>query len=112
MQTLQATETLLELLAFCVAQAANGVQSDDSPSAFDQLAAAAQLDMREWWTPTADGYFGSLPKADILKIVKDAASPEAARPLELLKKVNLAKSAEEKVVGTGWLPTVLRAHAA
>jgi ParB family chromosome partitioning protein len=108
----QATETLLELLAFCVSQSVNGVQSDDSPSAFDQLAAAAQLDMREWWMPTADGYFSSLPKADILKIVRDAASPEAARPLELLKKVNLAKSAEEKVVGTGWLPTVLRTHAA
>jgi len=108
----QPTETLLELLAFCVAQAVNGVQSDDSPSAFNQLATAAQLDMREWWTPTADGYFSSLPKADILKIVKDATSPEAARPLELLKKVNLAKSAEEKVAGTGWLPIVLRAHAA
>jgi ParB family transcriptional regulator, chromosome partitioning protein len=108
----QSTDTLLELLAFCVAQAVNGVQSDDSPSAFDELAVAAQLDMREWWTPTAAGYFTSLPKAEILKVVRDATSADVARPLELLKKVNLAQSAEEKLVGTGWLPTVLRAHAA
>jgi ParB family chromosome partitioning protein len=108
----QSIEKLLEALAVCVAQAVNGVQSDDSPSAFDRLAAAAQLDMREWWTPTADGYFGSLPKAEILKIVRDATSAEVARPLELLKKVNLAKSAEEKITGSGWLPTILRAHAA
>lgn len=108
----QGTETVLQLLAFCVAQTVNGVQSDDTPGAFDELAAAAHLDMREWWTPTAAGYFTSLPKAEILKVVRDATSAEVARPLELLKKVNLAKSAEEKVAGTGWLPTVLRAHAA
>lgn len=107
----QGTETVLQLLAFCVAQSVNGVQSDDTPGAFDELAAAAHLDMREWWTPTATGYFTSLPKAEILKVVRDAASAEVAKPLELLKKVNLAKSAEEKVAGTGWLPTVLRAHA-
>ena len=108
----QGIETVLELLAFCVAQTVNGVQSDDTPGAFDELAAAAHLDMREWWTPTAAGYFTSLPKAEILKVVRDVTSAEVARPLELLKKVNLAKSAEEKVAGTGWLPTVLRAHAA
>ena len=108
----QGTETVLQLLAFCVAQTVNGVQSGDTPGAFDELAAAAHLDMREWWTPTAAGYFTSLPKAEILKVVRDATSAEVARPLELLKKVNLAKSAEDKVAGTGWLPTVLRAHAA
>jgi ParB family transcriptional regulator, chromosome partitioning protein len=108
----QPTETLLELLAFCIAQAVSGVQSDDSASAFDELAAAAQLDMREWWMPTAAGYFSSLPKAEILKIVRDATSADAAKPLELLKKVNLANSAEEKVAGSGWLPVVLRSHAA
>lgn len=108
----QGTETVLQLLAFCVAQTVNGVQSDDTPGPLDELAAAAHLDMREWWTPTAAGYFTSLPKAEILKVVRDATSAEVARPLELLKKVNLAKSAEEKVAGTGWLPTVLRTHAA
>jgi predicted secreted protein len=60
----QGTETVLQLLAFCVAQTVNGVQSDDMPGAFDELAAAAHLDMREWWTPTAAGYFTSLPKAE------------------------------------------------
>jgi ParB family transcriptional regulator, chromosome partitioning protein len=110
--SVQPLDMRAELLAFCVAQAVNGVQSDDSRGAFDEIAAAAQLDMREWWTPTANGYFNSLPKAEILKAVKEATSPEVARPLELLKKASLVKSAEEKVAGTGWLPTLLRAHAA
>ena len=86
----QGTETVLQLLAFCVAQTVNGVQSDDTPGAIDELAAAAHLDMREWWTPTAAGYFTSLPKAEILMVVRDATSAEVARPLEFLKKVNLA----------------------
>lgn len=108
----QPIETQLELLAFCVALAVNGVQSDDGASAFDELAAAAGLDMREWWTATANGYFNALPKAAILAAVKEATSLDVAKPLELLKKANLAKSAEEKIVGTGWLPALLRANAA
>jgi ParB family chromosome partitioning protein len=108
----QSREAQLELLAFCVSQAVNGLQSDDSRSPFDELAAAASLDMHEWWTPTAEGYFNSLPKAAILAAVKEASSPEVVGPLELLKKASLAKSAEEKVAGTGWLPALLRSNAA
>jgi ParB family chromosome partitioning protein len=110
--TEQPAEAQLELLAFCVALAVNGVQSDDSESPFDELAAAAGLDMRQWWTATASGYFNALPKAAILSAVREATSSDNAKPLELLKKANLAKSAEEKVVGTGWLPALLRANAA
>ena len=71
------SKTQLKLLAFCVALGVNGVQSDDGASAFDELAAAAGLDMREWWTATASGYFNALPKAVILAAVKEATSSES-----------------------------------
>lgn len=108
----QAEEVRNELMAYCVARCMNGVQSDDRHSPFDEVARAANLDMRDWWVATADGYFASLPKSRILEAVGETAPPETVRALALLKKANLAKSAEEKLAGTGWLPAVLRVHAA
>lgn len=99
---------VLELLAFCVAVTVDGVQSDEGPGASVPLARAAGLDMREWWTPTAENYLGSIPKARILAVVTEAVSAEVAAPLAQLKKAPLAKSAEQRLAGTGWLPTVLR----
>ncbi|GFE87804.1 ParB/RepB/Spo0J family partition protein [Steroidobacter agaridevorans] len=108
----QTEETRKELIAYCVARCLNGVQSDDRRSPFDEVAKAANLDMRDWWIPTADGYFASLPKWRILEAVGQAAPPETVRAMALLKKGSLAKSAEEKLSGSGWLPALLRAHVA
>lgn len=101
-----------ELLAYCIARSINGVQSDEHRGSFDELASAAGLDMREWWTPTADGYFNGLPKGRILRAVAESVAPEMVRAMSLMKKPALAKSAEEKLAGTGWLPEVLRARVA
>ena len=65
--------------------------------------------MREWWTPTADGYLNFIPKERILDLVREAVSPEAAVPLKHMKKEALAKAAADKLAGTGWLPEVLKA---
>ena len=99
---------VLSLLAFCVAQTVDGVQSDEGPSVADELARAAGLDMRLWWTPTVETYLGSVPKARILEVVKEAVSAQAATPLEKLKKSALVKLAETQLAGTGWLPPLLR----
>ena len=84
--------------------------SSDSETrgAIDELARAAGLDMREWWTPTARSYFGSVPRTRVLEVVTEAVSAEAAAPLAKLKKSALVQAAEEKVAGTGWLPAMLR----
>jgi ParB family chromosome partitioning protein len=47
-------------------------------------------------------------KARILEAVAEAESTGAAENLSKLKKDALAARAEEKLAGTGWLPTVLR----
>ena len=104
----QSQTEILALLAFCVAQTVDSVQADEAPSAADELARAAGLDMHAWWEPKAENYLASIPKARILEIVREAVSPEVASSLSLMKKAPLAEAAERRLAGTGWLPTLLR----
>ena len=104
----QPQAAVLGILAFCVAQSVDGVTQDETRGAMDELALAAGLDMREWWSATAASYFGSVPKARVLEIVRETVSPEAAALLAKLKKGALIQAAEEKIAGTGWLPTLMR----
>jgi ParB family chromosome partitioning protein len=99
---------VLALLAYCVAVTVDGVQSTEGPCALDALAKAAKLDMRRWWTPTAENYFASIPKSRILAIITEAVSPAAAAPLNKLKKDVLAQTAERQLAGKDWLPSVMR----
>ncbi len=107
----QPQPVVMELLAFCVALTVDAVTSDEKPDVSNALARAAGLDMSEWWTPTAENYFGSIPKGRILKVVSEVVSADAAAPLAQLKKSVLAKAAEERLAGTRWLPSVLRTAA-
>jgi len=100
---------LLDVLAYCVARCVSDLSSDEQARPAALLMQATGLDMRDWWTPTADGYLNFIPKERILDIVREAVSPEAAVPFKHLKKEPLAKAAAEKLVGTGWLPQVLKA---
>jgi ParB family chromosome partitioning protein len=104
----QSQTEVLSLLAFCVAQSVDGVQADEAPSATDELARAAGLDMHDWWAPKVDNYLASLPRARILEIVREAVSPEAASALSLMKKGALVEAAERRLAGTGWLPRLLQ----
>jgi ParB family chromosome partitioning protein len=67
--------------------------------------------MRTWWSPTAEAYFGSVPKARILAVVTEAVSEQSAAPLAKLKKAALAKAVEACVSATKWLPEPLRSVA-
>ncbi len=107
----QSQDKVLELCAYCVARAINGVSDDENDHRLDSIAEAAHLDMKSWWTPTALGYFGSLPKARILDAVREATSPEVAASLSTMKKTALAAVAEQRLAGSGWLPSLLRPQA-
>jgi ParB family chromosome partitioning protein len=107
----QPETVVLKVLACCVASTVDGVHADDSPHAIDALAHAARLDMRHWWSATAESYFGSVSKARILEVVREALSPDVASALTGLKKGELAKAAEERLAGKGWLPASLRVNA-
>jgi ParB family chromosome partitioning protein len=64
-----------------------------------------------WWSATAESYFCSVSKARILEVVREAISPDVAAALSDLKKSALAKAAEERLAGKGWLPSSLRVNA-
>lgn len=100
-------QELLSLLAVCVASTVDAVtpREGDTPAAL--LAQAVELDMHDWWTPTAAGYFEHVSKAKALEAVHVFA-PEQVNRLAKLKKAEIASEAERLAVGTGWLPTMFQ----
>jgi ParB family chromosome partitioning protein len=95
---------LAELTAYC---AAATVKPEGGPH-IDRMAAAAGLDLAQWWTPTARGYFSRVAKAQIVEAVTEGVNAEAAATLDGLKKAAMAERAEALLQGTGWLPAMLR----
>jgi ParB family chromosome partitioning protein len=108
----QPMETLMELMAFSVACTLDAVQGDEAQSKqFDETAQALNLDMRKWWSATSDNYFNHVSKARAVQIVTLAVSPQAAVPLEKMKKGEAANAAERAVATARWLPDVLHTQA-
>ena len=98
---------LLSLLAVCVAATVGAITSREDVVPAGALAQAVDLDMRQWWTPTAARYFAHVSKARVLDAIKAFAPDHAAR-LTKLKKDDLASVAEQLAAGSGWLPAMLR----
>lgn len=104
----------MALLAHCVALSVNAVHPANGRIApavadhADRLALAVDLDMRNYWQPTAANYLGRVSKERILDAVREGVSPEASVNLAGLKKAVLVATAEERLSGKGWLPEVLR----
>ena len=107
-------DELLDLLAFIAATSVDAVQrKGDLPNASRlaharALGHALQLDMGNWFAPSAENYFGRVNRAQILAAI-DEANGSHAPALEKLKKSELAVRAEQLLVGTSWLPEPLRA---
>ncbi len=106
------SEARLDLLAYCVSRTVNAVRSRDrgdwGTSPADDLASVLALDMTAYWRPTAESYFGRVPKSRILEAVTEAVSEDAARRISAAKKADMADAAEQLIAGTGWLPEPLR----
>ncbi len=101
----------LDLLAVCVAHTID-TQATREDSAVhghaNQLAAAVDLDMSDWWQPTAGSYLVSVPKSRRMEAVREAVSDEAAASISTLKKDAMIGAAEQHLEGRRWLPAVLR----
>jgi ParB family transcriptional regulator, chromosome partitioning protein len=103
----------MALFAHCVALTVNAVRlpSERRPRAVataDRLAEAVSLDMTAHWAPTVRTYLGRVTKAHILDAVRGAVSDEAADRMADIKKQDMAEAAEQSLVGTGWLPVLMR----
>jgi len=104
-------QELLSLLAVCVASTVGVVTTRESDRPAVLLAQAVELDMHDWWTPTAAGYFAHVSKAKTLEAVQVFA-PEQVNRLAKLKKAEIASEAERLAAGTGWLPVMFQRAAA
>lgn len=104
-------EELLSLLAVCVASTVSVLASHEEEVPAAALAQAVNLDMHDWWTPTAAGYFEHVSKAKALEAVQ-AFAPDQVNRLGKLKKAEIASEAERLAAGTGWLPVMFRVQEA
>ncbi|WP_238578658.1 DNA-binding protein [Inquilinus limosus] len=77
----------------------------------DVLAQALGLDMNAYWAATARSYFERITKAYIVAAVCEGVSEEAAERMAGMKKHEMAVTAEQLLIGTGWLPALLRTPA-
>ncbi len=110
----QPEATITGLLGFCAAQSVDAVRAKsdraDCPrlAHADALAEALVLDMVQWWEPSAARYLARVPKARVLEAVAEGVSPRVSHSLTTLKKDVLVRSAQERLKGKGWLPSLLR----
>lgn len=101
----------LDLLAVCVAHTIDTQATREDSAVHEhanQLAAAVDLDMADWWQPTAGSYLASVPKSRRMEAVREAVSEEAATSIGTMKKDAMIGAAEQHLEGRRWLPAVLR----
>lgn len=101
----------LDLLAVCVAHSINTVEQREDSAGHQhahRIAAAVDLDMADWWEPTADSYLASVPKSRRIEAVREAAGQEAANAIASMKKDAMIAAAEQRLEGRRWLPAILR----
>ena len=105
---------LLDLLAFCAGTTVHAVRlkiyrhDAERFAHADRLAAALDLDMKEWFAPDAANYFSRVSKPQILAAISEAKGQPPAPAWEKLKKAELAQEAERQLSGSGWMPELLR----
>lgn len=103
----------LDLLALCVGHSIHTVEQREDAAGHakaHQLAAAVDLDMADWWAPTAASYLASVPKARRLEAVREAVGQHAADEIAGMKKDAQISAAEERMATRRWLPAVLRSR--
>ena len=108
----QPQETLMGLMAFCVACTVDAVQGREALSPnFKHVADAVGLDMRKWWAASTENYFDHVSKARAIDVVTEAVSPVAAAPMSKMKKEDVAGTAARAVAVSQWLHDVLHTAA-
>lgn len=91
-------EQVNTLLGFCAAHGINGIQermyNHTQKSELDGLEAALDFDLRKWWQPDAESYFGKLTISQIGKAYEEAGLSARAGEVVKLKRRDAAKAAE------------------
>jgi ParB family transcriptional regulator, chromosome partitioning protein len=101
-------DELLDILAFIAGVSVSLLRVGVGATAHEgPIASALSFNMRSWFVPRADNYFGRVSRMRILAAI-DEATGSHAPALEKLKKAELANRAAQLVSETTWLPEPLR----
>jgi ParB family transcriptional regulator, chromosome partitioning protein len=100
-------DEVLQLLCFCAASSA--IVRVDEPSATPApLHQLVDLNMADWWQPTAAGFLSHITKAQIVAALTQCDPEFDVRTVASLPKDALVAKAETLLGGKGWLPALLR----
>lgn len=101
-------DRLHALLGFCIATGISGQQGREMgytrASKLDNLEAAMDFDLRDWWQPGAENYFGRISKDQIGDALAEAGCEDRAREALKLKKTEAALLAEKTIAENRWVP--------
>ena len=99
---------LSELLALCAALTLSAMPSQGDAHELHMISRAVELDMADWWEPTAEGYLSHVSKAQIVQALKEAGADPSEDGAGDMKKDKLVVKAASRLAGKRWLPPVLR----
>jgi ParB family chromosome partitioning protein len=99
---------MIDLLALCSALTINALPGAAAAGSASAIAAALDLDMANWWEPTAEAYLNHVPKAQIIAALKEAGPELTSGGVESMKKDALVMTAASRLAGKRWLPGPLR----
>jgi ParB family transcriptional regulator, chromosome partitioning protein len=66
-----------------------------------------EVDMTQWFTPTAENFFDRISKTRICEALREAGK-DGGPSRESMKKGELSRLAEQEIATSGWLPEPLR----
>jgi ParB family transcriptional regulator, chromosome partitioning protein len=77
----------------------------------DHVARSADIDVAQTWRPTADNYFGRVPKSTLLTILTEIGGATLSARYGAAKKVDIAKAMETLCAGASIVDADIRARA-
>jgi ParB family chromosome partitioning protein len=105
----QPQEISLSMIVFATAQTVNATMTSvNSTDHAAQLSKALNIEMTQWWKPTAENYLDLIPKAKMIEAVTEAKGAQAAQGMDKFKKAEAIAHAAEALKESDWLPVPLR----
>lgn len=100
---------VLALLAHCAAWSVSAISQHALAAPTLGLAAAAGLDMRDYWQPTGEAFLTRVSKAIIIDALRQEENPAVdLAEFEKAKKADLVARAAPILTQRKWLPALLR----
>lgn len=103
----QEDQTITDLIVLCTAVMSFGVSERIESAGGKYLIDTLGIDMRDWWTPSLDGFISRMKKSELARAVREVGMPEEAARIEGMKKAEAQAAAARALDGTRWLPATL-----